>query len=240
MSNELTKLPLMDLERYMDALVDAYDQMSLEEQADFAKDLQAGLAAVPEKRDRIAHVITFLLSQADLAHSEKDRQAAREKRLRSQATRLADYVLGVIISKGKDSKTDRYKKLEGHTSTLSPVKCPPSIDIIDPMSVPYAMRRAVVKMNGQDWIDLCYDKCKPCRGTGKVETIIVSVDPMTPATCVVCGGVGRHESFLYEFLKNVKWPEDEIMKTPIKDKLEKGEQVPGARLVKDKLRLEIQ
>jgi hypothetical protein len=239
MPNELIKLPLLDLERYVDALVDAYDQMSPEEQSDYAQDLQAGIEAIPEKRDRISHVILFLLSQADLAKAERERQTAREKSLRRQADRLKDYVLEVIIRKGKDPKTDRYKKLEGNTSTLSPVKCPPSVDILDPMSVPYAMRRAVVKMAGQDWIDLCYDKCKPCRGTGKVDTIIVSVDPMTPATCVVCGGRGKIESFLYELLKHVSWPESEIQKTPIKEKLEKGEQVPGARLVKDKLRLEI-
>lgn len=239
MNNELTKLPLLDLERYVDALVDAYESMSPEEQADYSTDLQAGLAAAPAKRDSISWVITHLLSQADLAHKEKERQTAREKRLRSQADRLANYVLDVIVQRGKDPKTDRYKKLEGNTSTLSPVKCPTSVDLISSMSVPYAMRKAVVKLNGQDWIDLCYDKCAACKGTGKIETIIVSVDPVTAATCVVCGGVGRVESFLYEFLKNVSWPESEISKTMIKEKLEKGEQVPGARLVTDKLRLEI-
>lgn len=239
MSNDLLKLNLSDLEAYVDALVDAYDQMSEAEQLDYAKDLQAGLEAVPEKRDRLASTITYLLHHALLAHQEKDRQSAREKRLRSQADRLKNYVLEVIIKRGKDPKTDRYRKLEGHTSTLSPVKCPPSIDIISPESIPYAFRRAVVKMNGQDWIDLCYDRCKACGGTGKIETIIVSVDPITPATCEVCGGRGMVESFLYEFLRNVSWPEDGISLTKIKERLEKGEVVPGARLVKDKLRLEI-
>lgn len=239
MSNDLLKLPLLDLERYVDALVDAYDQMSTEEQADYSKDLQAGLEAVPAKRDSIAWVITHLLSQADLAHQEKERQNVRENRLRSQADRLKNYVLEVIIRRGKDPKTDRFKKLEGNTSTLSPVKCPTSTDIISSESIPYALRRAVVKLNGQDWIDLCYDRCGACKGTGVIDSIIVSVDPMTPAPCMVCGGDGRVESFLYEFLKDVKWPESEIKLTPIKEKLEKGEQVPGARLVKDKLRLEI-
>jgi hypothetical protein len=253
MNKELTTqskhLTLSELEEHLDLLIDAEDTVTPEQEQEYKRDMQQALDSSMQKRDRVASLIIFLMQQADAASQEKDRQAKREKRLRREAERLSSYVLEVIKQKGPDDK-GKYKRLEGHTSTLVPKRCPPSICITDQAIVPIKYKTALIKMSGEDWELLVWDQCPECRGTGKDWRY--PIDPKI--VCKTCEGRGKVFSMLYEYLRKVSWPEDLISKTKIKEDLEQNMlerskeplaypedwgKIKGAELVTDKLRLEI-
>jgi hypothetical protein len=165
----------------------------------------------------------------------KKRAAAYEK----AALRVSEYVLDVIKELGQD-KDGKWKKLEGKEWVLKAVKCPASTNVFDPAYVPLRYHRATVIMEADDWESICFDVCQGCGGRGRVESIVqgyTSNNEKIHPVCTKCNGRGKVPTALHSMLAdNVSF---EVMKSRVKEAIEKGVEVPGARLVKDKLRLEV-
>ena len=229
---------LYEMESNITALLDTEDMVPPELREQFVKELQQSIRTTVAKRDSVARAITWLMSQADLAKQERDRLKARELYFRTAAANLSEYVLGVIRAKGLDDK-GKWPKLEGGVSTLAPVRCPPSVDTKDEL-VPWQYQNITVKIKGADWLALAFDKCEPCKGTGHIASIVEDVhteEGRKGVQCQVCGGAGRTKSFLHDEVSHIVSMEPS--KSTIKPLLEAGEQIPGAKLVTDKLRLEV-
>ena len=246
---------LYDIETDLLALSDpeSYPDLTPELRLQYERDLQSSLHSAIAKRDSVARALTWLLAQADLAADEIDRLKARERRFRSQAERLSNYVLLVakeISEHDADGKILKLKKLEGSTFTLAPRKCPPSVEIepqqasVAPHRIPFNMvplnyTNVTIKLSGQDFLSLFFDQCHGCSGTGHLASIIENVNTeegRKGVTCMLCSGLGQVPNFFHSFIQSLSFDEK---KTAIKEAIEAGISVPHARLIADKLRLEV-
>ena len=198
------QMTLRDIETTLQALesVEADGiELTPELEAEYRREIQATLAAAPEKRDHVGWFITHLMAQAELAKKVEAKAKKRAAAYERAALRVSEYVLEVIkeLGQGKDGK---WKKLEGKEWVLKAVKCPASTEIMDSTMVPLEYKRVEVTMDATTW-----------------EMI--------------------RERFSWEDTLGQKFS-IEVMKSKVKEAIEKGVEVPGARLVKDKLRLEVE
>lgn len=167
-----------------------------DEEAALKRAIEDALAFAEAKRDRVANTITWMLSQADLAEAEQKRLKERAEGFRNAAQRLSEYVIDVIRQKSADTP-GKLKKLYGGTTTMTAMKCPPSVEITDVAAVPLKFMRAVATMPATIWNEIAR---------------------VAPSLALAA---------------SVKM---EVSKTSVKTA---GHDVPGAKVVTDKLRLDI-
>jgi hypothetical protein len=236
------QMTLRDIETTLQALesIEADEiELTPELEAEYRREIQATLAAAPEKRDHVGWFITHLMAQAELAKKVEAKAKRRAAAYERAALRVSEYVLDVIKELGQ-SKDGKWKKLEGKEWVLKAVKCPVSTEIVDIEQVPLEYQRVTVVMSALDWVLIFYDVCQRCGGKGYVNSIVLNygVDnkPIYPK-CMKCGGTGKVDAPTLSMMEKHSF---EVMKSKVKAAIEKGVEVPGARLVKDKLRLEVE
>lgn len=206
--------------------------------------------AVQEKRDNFCAFLAWLEGQQALGEVEQERLEARIKRIKAARERLEKVAIGVIRSLGQDDK-GKWKKLEGRTSTLQLNRNPASVEILDDTKVPDEFKEKTVT------ITFPATRHNAIPALMELENVIgarISSDPVvrikTKAVaealkemlpCERCGQLGVIEE---PAIGAGPTPEDSPM---LMDRVsvcpdchgakQLPRQVPGARLVTDKVRL---
>jgi len=146
--------PLYDLESHLACLLDVDEQLPEDLEREYELELQATLAAVVEKRDRVGQFRQHLKAQVALAHEEKMRLDAREAFYQRALDRMDSYITRIIETLGYDAKGKR-KKLEGKTLTIGLHGCDKSTLITDEQAVPAKYKRVTVTLPAETWEELC-------------------------------------------------------------------------------------
>lgn len=201
-----------------------------------AKDVEIRehVTALVKKVDGVAYVLMELAAHEAAAKAEKERQHDREHAFEARRERLETLVKSVMLMSGK-------ARLEGDANTLRLVKCPPSVEIAQPILVPDEYRKLTVELPAAVWYELLRlagsfedvvaqtaktKDCEPMKS--KIAEALKQTEP-----CGNCGGNGVVEvsdDITLEFIKCE--PCDGT------GKVSKG--VPGCRLVTDKMSLRVE
>lgn len=141
------------------------------------------VTAEVKKVDNIARYLREFEARAAIAKQEAAREKAREKMWESRHESLKAIVESVMIQTGQ-------KKLEGQGNTLSLRKCPPSVEIAQPLLVPDEYRKLTLEIPANIWYELL-------RLAGSFEDVvapairITDCEPMkTPIKEALKGGSG--------------------------------------------------
>lgn len=136
---------LYEILDHLDAL---YESEALaetaEQQAEIHADIARWINAELSKVDGITRYLAHCKAQQRFAAEEIERLQARKAAFESRADRLKQCV---IIAMGALEK----ERLEGHTSTLTLQRCPPSVDITDETAVPAEYKAATITVSGETW-----------------------------------------------------------------------------------------
>ena len=149
---------LYSLEEHLALLIDAEETVNEDQEREYALELHATLLAVAEKRDRVGQFMAHVESQIAFAHAEVKRLQEREQFFTRVQERLESYVTRVIESLGKETSKDgkeRYKKLEGKTTTLSLRGCDKRAEVTDELAVPTKYKRVTVTLPAETWELIC-------------------------------------------------------------------------------------
>ena len=119
---------LFDVEEGLTAFLDTAELVKPEEVESFLEDFEIALTTATDKRDRVASRIAQLEAQQEYAAAEIKRLQAFKKSKEAEQNRLEGYVSYVIQRLGKEAK-GKYRRLEGHTSTLFLRSCAPSVEV---------------------------------------------------------------------------------------------------------------
>ena len=144
---------LFDVEESLTALLHTAEMVTPADEAAFLLDFQAALTTATDKRDRVAGRLAKLENQQAFAAAEIKRLQEFRKSAESQQARLENYVSYVIQRMGKDAK-NKWRKLEGNTSTMFLRACAASVDVTDESLVPLDYKRAMVHMSAAMWNDI--------------------------------------------------------------------------------------
>jgi hypothetical protein len=143
-------LNLYTLEDGLQTLLDTAEMVTPEEQAEFAADLEAALAATVQKRDRVGWFMAHLEGQTALAAAEIKRLQARKAFFEAVLERVETSVVRTIYNLGVDAK-GRYRKLEGDTVSFSVRRCPATVAITDEAAVPVAYKSLSITLPAITW-----------------------------------------------------------------------------------------
>jgi hypothetical protein len=143
-------LNLYTLEDGLQTLLDAAEMVTPEEQAEFAADLEAALAATVQKRDRVGWFMAHLEGQTALAAAEIKRLQARKAFFEAVLERVETSVVRTIYNLEVDAK-GRYKTLEGDTVSFSVRRCPATVAITDEAAVPVAYKSVSITLPALTW-----------------------------------------------------------------------------------------
>lgn len=226
--------------------------------------VEKNFLAVVLKRDSFCAFLAFLEDQAAFAAIEIQRLTLRKKRIEAAGERLEKLAIDTIRSLGPDEK-GKWKRLEGQTSTLSLAKNTASVEITDDKAVPVEFKTltftcevpagekalkfiaAIVSLDQKLKSDpvvsirlkevaAALKEMLPCTDCGELG-VVRDEDPNRPVEvekCMHCEGKGCcqcKETGIEGTRVNLK-----ICPACNGDK-QVPRQVPGARLVTDKVRL---
>lgn len=144
---------LQAIEEHLSALVDTAELVPIDQEQAFVQELTVALTTAADKRDKVAGFLAHLEAQQAYASAEIARLQAFKRSRELQQTRLEQYIAYVIESLGKDAK-GKYRKLEGHTSTLSLRACPASVEVQDETEIPLDFKRANIEVPAGLWNDI--------------------------------------------------------------------------------------
>jgi len=151
-------LGLYDLEDHLAALLDSEETVPPELEVEYDLALREAVIATVAKRDRVGEFMSYLESQTALAAAEIKRLQDRKALFERTSARMEGYVTRVIESlgteTGKDGK-ERYKKLEGNTTTLSLRGCDKRAEVTNEEAVPTKYKRVTVTLPAETWELLC-------------------------------------------------------------------------------------
>ena len=136
---------LYDVEEGLTAFLDTAELVTPDQETEFLAEFQAALTTAAGKRDRVAHRLVKLENQQAFAAAEIKRLQAFKKAKESEQARLEGYVSYVIQRMGKDAK-DKWRKLEGNSTSMFLRNCAPSVDVVDESLIPLDYRRAAVTL----------------------------------------------------------------------------------------------
>jgi len=106
----------------------------------------------------VGQFLSHLEAQIAFAHSEVKRLQEREAFYTKVFGKLGGYVTRVIISlgmeTGKDGK-ERYKKLEGNTTTLLLRGCDKRAEVTNEEAVPTKYKRVTITLPAETWELVC-------------------------------------------------------------------------------------
>jgi hypothetical protein len=146
-------MTLWDVEESLSALLDTAELVPVAAEECFLLELEQALTTAADKRDRVAGMLAYLETRQSHCEIEIARLQNLKKASAAAAERLEGYITYVITRMGKDAK-GKYRKLEGHTSTLSLAACPVSVEITDPLAVPLDYQTVTVTMPASMWADV--------------------------------------------------------------------------------------
>lgn len=223
-------LTLYDAEDYLSAMLETEGAVepALEEQ--FKLELRAAIGAAVDKRERVGRFILHCENQAKFAREEVQRISKKARAFENVAERIRKYVLGWIVEKGLDAK-GKLPKLEGHTVTMSARACAASVEITDEALIPLGCKLVTVEMPAEDWLKLLAN-------AADIEDFAIPADQVysvdkselkrllgTTAPCTNCDATG---SLAGAIECEACGATGRVTQT-----------VPGARLVKDKMTLQV-
>jgi len=145
-------LTLFDAEEGFLAFLDTAEMVTSADEALFLLDFQAALETAADKRDRVAGRLAKLEAQQAFAAAEIKRLQEFKRSAEAQQARLEGYVSYVIQRLGKDAK-DKWRKLEGNSTTMSLKACPASVEVTDGPAIPIDYQRVSVAMPAALWAD---------------------------------------------------------------------------------------
>ena len=146
---------LYDAEESLTALLDTQDLVTPDQEQAFLADFEVALTTATDKRDRVAGRLAKLEAQQAFATAEIKRLQEFKRVKEAEQARLEGYVSYVIQRMGKDAK-DKYRKLEGNSSTLFLRACAASVDVTNEGDVPLDFKRATVTMSAALWVDVLH------------------------------------------------------------------------------------
>lgn len=209
---------LYDLEQDLVALLDTEECVPEELRKEFEQALAESLKNTVQKRDRVGQFIRHCELQQDACESEIKRLEARKQMFASVEKQMRNYVLSVIYALGKDAK-DKYRKLEGQTVTFSAAKNPKGVDVVDESLIPARHKSITITLPMDAWTalqplfdDVVLDSSLNAEDVRFVRLAIQEAKETATVT---------------------------VSKSSIKQQLEAGQEVPGARLKDDVYRLKI-
>lgn len=218
-------------------------ELTSELQAELELQIRETVLARGEKLDRIAGLL-FQLGQraavkkaAAQAHAEKADTLKRESaRAEADIKRLSDYVLAVMREMPKPKKGAI--KIEGETSTFTAKGVPSSVEIYQELDLPDEFRTVTVTMSPDLWRELCaletlskdFGDLEAKHGfVGKTE-IKKALEVMVDCPHCVEG----------ERLAKLSEEDQDVVECErCKGTGKVRATVPGARLIENKLRLEV-
>jgi len=214
--------------------------------------VEKAFLAVQEKRDSFCAFMAFLENQSAFAGEEIERINARKKRIEAAGERLKKLAVQTIQSLGPDDK-GKWKRLEGKTSTLSLAKNPASVEVLDDREIPDEFKQVTLTMTVSmaTWAHVqglagFPPLSKDAVVSVKLKELGAALKEMLP--CEKCGqlGVCSPDCNCNGERGNETSPTTHTGKCAAKDVIVcpkcNGEnqvprQVPGARLVTDRVRL---
>jgi hypothetical protein len=143
-------MSLYTLEDGLQALLDSAEMVTPEEEAEFAADLEAALAATVQKRDRVGWFMAHIEGQTALAAAEIKRLQTRKAFFEAVLKRVETSVVRTIRNLGMDAKS-KYKALAGETVTFSVRRCPATVAITDEAAVPVAYKSVSITLPAITW-----------------------------------------------------------------------------------------
>src|ERR1017187_2412897 len=144
---------LFEIEEGLMAFLDTAELVTPDQEQAFLAEFQQALSLAADKRDRVAHRLAQLENQQAFAAAEIKRLQAFKKAKESEQDRLEGYVSYVIRRLGKDGK-DKWRRLEGHTSTLFLRGCAPSVEVVEEALISLDYKRAMVHIAAAMWDDI--------------------------------------------------------------------------------------
>ena len=141
---------LYTLEDGLQTLLDTAEMVTPEEQAEFAADLEAALAATVQKRDRVGWFMAHIEGQTALAAAEIKRLQTRKAFFEAVLERVETSVVRTIYNLGVDAK-GKYRTLEGDTVSFSVRRCPATVAITDEATVPAAYKSVSITLPALTW-----------------------------------------------------------------------------------------
>jgi len=136
---------LFEIEEGLMAFLDTAELVSPDQEQAFLAEFEQALTLAADKRDCVAHRLAQLENQQAFAAAEIKRLQAFKKSAEAQQTRLEGYVSYVIQRLGKDAK-DKWRRLEGNSTTMFLRGCAPSVDVVDESLIPLDYKRAAVTL----------------------------------------------------------------------------------------------
>jgi Siphovirus Gp157 len=141
---------LFAVEESLQAMLDSAELVEPEQQAEFAADLEAALAATVSKRDRTQGFLVHCESLAAKTAGEIKRLQARKAFFEAVVERVEFSVVRTIRNLGIDAK-GKYKSLQGETVTLSVRRCPATVAITDEAKVPALFKTVTITVPALTW-----------------------------------------------------------------------------------------
>ncbi|HXI43915.1 MAG TPA: siphovirus Gp157 family protein [Bryobacteraceae bacterium] len=197
--------------------------------------------AVQDKRDSFCSFLAWLEGQQHMGEQEQERLEYRIKRIEAARKRLEKLAIDTIRSLGPDAK-GKWKRLEGKTSTLSLAKNPASVEVLDDKLIPDEFKDITIEVKVSATIadkliativNADHALNKPPLISVRMKDVAAALKEMLP--CEDCGelGVVSKPPDESEVIHNPSWS---VCPKCNGDK-QVPRQVPGARLVTDKVRL---
>lgn len=215
---------LLDVEEYLQALLDSEALVTDEQRVAFKVELYAALKIAVAKRDAVAAFIAHCESQMGFADAEIERLRKRKEVFGKAKDRIEEYVVDFILAMGTDAK-GKYRKLEGKTATLSVKRNPPSVELEDEAAVPLEYKDASISA-----------RCPADRWADAIEQIKNAVRFIDSGVPVALGSDARQVLDLILDPRNVK---HSVRKADVRKAIDGGADVPGADVAMGVYRLEV-
>lgn len=236
---------LRDIETTLLALIEVDpEELPPELRAEYERDLQEAIRKAPEKRERVAIKLFDLGQRAAVklaaaeAHLAKARDLqASAARFERDADRLKNYVLDVMRELPKPKKGCR--TLEGTSATFKAKGVADSVEITDEAAIPLEYKTITVKADALSWnlfvataraagFELMLRSKEYACSKSDVKAALQA----EPTMCAKCHGEGWIDDPVDINFTMLECPEcRKTGKVPAT--------VPGARLITNKLRLEV-
>jgi hypothetical protein len=140
---------LYHAEERLTELLDTEGLVPSERLAEFAAELTEARETAIARRDAVIHFIRHVEGQIEFARAEEKRISAWRKATEEKLARFQEYVARIIEANVPQPKKG-VRKLEAHVGELRLEKLPDSVEITDPTVIPAEHARVTVQM--PEWV----------------------------------------------------------------------------------------
>lgn len=207
----MSQLSLYHAEERLTELLDTEGLVPEDRLAEFARELTAAENTAIARRDAVIQFIRHIEGQIEFARAEEKRLAEWRKSNEAKLEAFKGYVARVIEANVPMPKKG-VRKLEGHCGELRLAKLPDSCEIKDSGQIPLQYKRVTVQMRANDWTRVAMLAVNHEATEQDFRDAVISADVNA----------------------RIDYP-----LTPIKEALNRGEDVPGADLKINQYKLEV-